>query len=40
MRIIGLFIVLSMVFFQADFSSAGKKEEVLGKQLFMRYCAQ
>lgn len=38
MKIIGLFIIFTLTFFQADFSFAGEKEEAMGKQLFMRYC--
>ncbi|HJP19354.1 MAG TPA: c-type cytochrome [Nitrospinota bacterium] len=40
MRILSLIIVLMLALFQPVFSFAGEKEEAIGKQLFMRYCAQ
>ncbi|MGR3179248.1 MAG: c-type cytochrome [Candidatus Anammoxibacter sp.] len=40
MRITNLFVALMLAFFQTTFSFAGEKEEFMGKQLFMRYCAQ
>lgn len=40
MRTLSSIIVLMLVLFQPFFSFAGEKEEAMGKQLFMRYCAQ
>lgn len=40
MRILSSIIILMLAFFQPVFSFAGEKEEAMGKQLFMRYCAQ
>ena len=40
MRILSSIIILMLALFQPLFSFAGEKEEAMGKQLFMRYCAQ
>ncbi len=40
MRISILFVALMLALFPTTFSFAGEKEEMIGKILFMRYCAQ
>tara|TARA_B100000315_G_scaffold8245_1_gene8167 strand:+ start:20418 stop:21128 length:711 start_codon:yes stop_codon:yes gene_type:complete len=40
MKITSLFVALILALFQTNFSFAGEKEEMIGKNLFMRYCAQ
>ena len=40
MRILSSIIILMLALFQPVFSFAGEKEEAIGGQLFMRYCAQ
>ncbi|MBR34012.1 MAG: hypothetical protein CMH78_00705 [Nitrospinae bacterium] len=40
MKITSLFVAVMLTLFQTTFSFAGEKEELIGKSLFMRYCAQ